>query len=76
MLSGVPLVLISPLYPTRSHPGRPAIPRMRAATLARHAKVPAIALGGMDLARFRRVFAVGFAGWAAIDSLRCRALVR
>jgi thiamine-phosphate pyrophosphorylase len=66
------LVLISPLYPTRSHPDWMPLPRMRAAALARLAGRKAIALGGMDRRRFRRVERLGFAGWAGIDAWRLR----
>jgi thiamine-phosphate pyrophosphorylase len=31
--------------------------------------LPAVALGGMDAARFRRLARLGFVGWAAIDAL-------
>jgi thiamine-phosphate pyrophosphorylase len=60
------MLLLSPLYPTRSHPGWAAIPRMRSATLARLAGRKLIALGGMNEQRFRRVGPLGFAGWAGI----------
>ena len=67
-LAGADLLLLSPLYPTRSHPRWRALPRMRAAALLRLATVPVIALGGMDDRRFRRVRKLGFAGWAGIDA--------
>ena len=62
------LILVSPLYPTRSHPDWQPLGRMRAATLARLAGRKAIALGGMDDQRFRRVKELGFVGWAGISS--------
>ena len=64
----VPLIFISALYPTRSHPDRLPLPRMRAATLARLASAPVFALGGMNARRFRAVKPLGFAGWGAIDA--------
>ena len=68
LLRRTPLVLLSPLYPTRSHPeGRP-IPRMRAAAFARLGGRRLIALGGMDERRFRRVERLGFIGWAGIGA--------
>ena len=67
-LAKVPLLFLSPLYPTRSHPGRRALPRMRAAAVLRLARVPVIALGGMDSQRFGKVERLGFAGWAGIDA--------
>lgn len=63
------LVLVSPIYPTRTHPGAPTLGPIRAALIARAARVPAIALGGMNAIRFKRLRAMGFAGWAAIDGL-------
>lgn len=73
-LAGCALVLLSPLFPTRSHPDWRPLPRMRAAALVRLAKVPVIALGGMDAVRFRRIGGLGFAGWAGIDGWRLKPL--
>lgn len=64
----VPLIFVSALFPTRSHPGRPSLPRMRAATLARLTGGRALALGGMSGRRFRAVEALGFRGWGGIDA--------
>ena len=67
-LAGSQILLLSPLFPTRSHPDWRPLPRMRAAALVRLAKVPVIALGGLDERRFSRVQKLGFAGWAGIDA--------
>ena len=67
-LARVPLLLLSPIYPTASHPGWVALPRMRAAALLRLAKAPVIALGGMDSSRFKTVGRLGFEGWAGISA--------
>jgi thiamine-phosphate pyrophosphorylase len=67
MTARVPLILLSPIFTTRSHPEWKAIPRMQAAALARLAKRRAIALGGMNRRRFRAIQKLGFAGWAGID---------
>lgn len=67
--AGAGLLFVSPVFATRTHPGQKALGPLRAAWIARHAGVPAIALGGMDARRFRRMRALGFAGWAAIDGL-------
>ena len=64
----VPLLFLSPLFETRSHPTWRPLPRARAAVLARLSPVPVIALGGMNATRFRRIERLGFAGWAAIDA--------
>lgn len=62
------LLLLSPLFPTRTHPEMAALPRMRAAALARLAGQPLIALGGMNDRRFRAVERLGFQGWAGIGA--------
>jgi thiamine-phosphate pyrophosphorylase len=64
------LVLISPLYPTQSHPDWKSLPRMRAATLARLARGRAIALGGMNERRYAKIAQLGFMGWAGISAFR------
>jgi len=69
-LCRVSLLLLSPIFPTSSHPDWDPLPRMRAATLARQSAVPVIALGGMDERRFRRIEKLGFRGWAGIDAFR------
>jgi thiamine-phosphate pyrophosphorylase len=65
---GVDLVFISPVYATRTHPGAATLGALRAATIARYVALPAIALGGMDARRFRRLHGLGFHGWAGIDA--------
>ena len=65
-----PLILLSPIYPTRSHPDWKPLPRMRAAALARLANRRAIALGGMNPKRYAIVAPLGFRGWAGISAFR------
>lgn len=63
-------VFISPLHPTRSHPGTPALGRAAWLRLARLSGGTAIALGGMTPARaraLRRASGIN-PGWAAIDA--------
>ena len=67
--AGARVVFVSPVFPTRSHPGARFLGPLRAAGVARGLPVIAIALGGMDARRFARVRGLGFSGWAAIDSL-------
>jgi len=62
------LVFVSPVFPTRSHPGAAALGRMRFAALARRAGVPVIALGGMDRLEGHALHALGAWGWAGIDA--------
>lgn len=57
-------VLLSPVFPTRSHPGGKVLGPLRFALLAAQAPTPVIALGGMTPARARRL---GRVRWAAID---------
>ena len=64
---GAALVFVSPVYPTRSHPGRKPLYRPLALRIARAADVPAIALGGMNPRKFARLESEGFYGWAGID---------
>jgi len=67
MTARVPLILLSPIFATRSHAEWKPLPRMRAAALARLAKRRAFALGGMNRQRFRAIQKLGFVGWAGID---------
>ncbi|MEH3045915.1 thiamine phosphate synthase [Sphingomonas adhaesiva] len=66
--AGAKVLFVSPVFATRSHPGARARGAVRAAAIARGLEVTAIALGGMDERRFRRVRGLGFAGFAAIDA--------
>lgn len=60
------LVLLSPVFPTRSHPGATALGPARFRRLADHALMPVIALGGMTA---RRAAHLDWPRWAAIDGL-------
>ena len=59
-------ILLSPVFPTRSHPGARPLGPLRFRLLAARARVPVVALGGMDRRRARRL---GYGPWAAIDGL-------
>ena len=59
-------VLLSPAFPTGSHPGAPALGPLRFRVLAAYARMPVIALGGMNGHTARRL---GWPRWAAIDGL-------
>lgn len=64
--AGADLVFLSPVFPTRSHPGAPALGVRGFERLARRATRPVVALGGMDAARARSLrYAYG---WAGIDA--------
>ena len=58
-------VLLSPAYPTRSHPGATALGLVRWRLLAARGRVPVIALGGMNA---RKARALQCLHWAAIDA--------
>lgn len=67
--AGVDLVFLSPVFATRSHPHAPPLGAVRFALIARGARIPVAALGGMTPARYRRLRTLGASGWAAIDGL-------
>lgn len=67
---GAALIFVSPVYPTRSHPGARSLGAADAARLVQAAGCPAIALGGMNERRFATLDARYpglFAGYAGID---------
>lgn len=70
LLGRAPIILISPIYPTCSHPEWRPLPRMRAATLARLANRRAVALGGMNPQRYAKIAPLGFIAWAGISAFR------
>jgi thiamine-phosphate pyrophosphorylase len=70
LLRRTPLILLSPLHPTTSHPDWRPLPRMRAAALARLSGRRLLALGGMDARKYARVKDLGFQGWAGISAFR------
>lgn len=61
--------LVSPAFATASHPGAPGLGPLRWAALARALPCPAVALGGMDARRARRLRRIAW-GWAAIGAWR------
>ena len=64
--AGADAALLSPVYPTRSHPGAPALGPVLWRALAHQSPLPVIALGGMSAHRSRTLRCVR---WAAIDGL-------
>jgi thiamine-phosphate pyrophosphorylase len=59
-------VLLSPVFPTRSHPGGKVLGTVRWRLIETRATAPVIALGGMNQCRARHL---GAGYWAAIDGL-------
>lgn len=60
-------VLLSPVFPTRSHPGGKVLGPLRFRLLAAHAPCPVIALGGVNRRTAKRL---NWPRWAAIDGHR------
>ena len=65
---GAAFVFLSPVFPTRSHPGARTLGRVRFGLIAQQARIPVIALGGLDTRKGRSLRALGAYGWAAIDA--------
>ncbi len=63
---GADAVMLSPVFPTRSHPGADTLGIERFHELAALSTVPVIALGGMNAARAEEL---DWPCWAAIDGL-------
>lgn len=64
---GADAVFLSPVFATLSHPGAAGLGVSRANRIARSARVPVYALGGIDAHTARRLS--GFAGLAAVGAL-------
>lgn len=63
---GADAALLSPVFPTRSHPDGAVLGPVRFRLLARQARLPVIALGGMTAESAR---GLRWPRWAAIDGL-------
>lgn len=70
--SGAAILLISPIYATRTHPGAEPLGLRRAAAIGRDTGATRVALGGMTERKWRSIRHLGFDGWAAIDGLVAR----
>ncbi|HYD89553.1 MAG TPA: thiamine phosphate synthase [Vitreimonas sp.] len=66
--AGADACVLAPIFPTRSASGRPPLGLFRASQLARAARTPVIALGGVNADTARRLGGRGFAGLAAVDA--------
>jgi thiamine-phosphate pyrophosphorylase len=66
---GADAAVLSPVFPTASHPGAPTLGPLRFAMLARAAGLPVYALGGITAGNAPRLLASGAIGFAAIDGL-------
>jgi len=65
---GADLLLLSPLFPTRSHPGAPALGTKGFVRLANSTRLPVIALGGVEKRHRKMLGKIGAYGWAGIDA--------
>lgn len=61
-------VFLSPVFPTRSHPGARTLGPCRFGLLMRGLALPVLALGGMDGRAARRLRPLRPYGWGAIDA--------
>ncbi|WP_235536947.1 thiamine phosphate synthase [Sphingomonas sp. Root241] len=66
--AGADLLFVSPVFPTRSHPGARSLGQARLGLMIRGLPVPIIALGGMNARRAASLQPLGIYGWAAIDA--------
>ena len=66
---GADAILLSPVFATASHPGAAALGAVRFAKLRHGARLPVIALGGINPHTARRLRGSGAAGIAAIGGL-------
>ena len=66
---GADAVLVSPVFPTASHPGGRTLGLLRFARLARASRLPVYALGGISAATRRRLKDLPIAGIAGISAV-------
>jgi thiamine-phosphate pyrophosphorylase len=66
--AGADFVFVSPVFPTRSHPGAPVLGVEGFSAIAGHARVPVVALGGMDAAKAQSLDRLNMYGWAGIGA--------
>lgn len=66
--AGIALRFVSPVFATRSHPGRRALGPVRLGLMIRGEGKGLVALGGMDQRRARAIRPLGILRWAAIDA--------
>jgi thiamine-phosphate pyrophosphorylase len=70
--AGASAALLSPVFPTASHPGTSGLGSLRARSIARTARLPVYALGGVNAQTAKQLTDAAFAGLAAIDGLAVR----
>jgi thiamine-phosphate pyrophosphorylase len=65
---GASLVFVSPIFPTRSHPDAECLGPEGFENLARQARLPVIALGGVTPDNAPELIRLGAYGWAGADA--------
>lgn len=68
-MAGADAAFVSPVFPTRSHPGAPSLGTVRFAALVRATDMPVYALGGVDDQSINLLRSAGIAGVAAIGAV-------
>jgi thiamine-phosphate pyrophosphorylase len=66
---GADACILAPVFPTHSPSGRAPLGLFRASQLARQARIPVIALGGVNASNATRLAGRGFSGIAAVEAL-------
>lgn len=66
---GADMVLVSPVFATRSHPDARPLGPVRLGLMLDN-RLPVIALGGMTARKFQQLNGLGLHGWAAIDAFK------
>lgn len=64
------LVFVSPVFATRSHPNARPLGIARFGLLIGNDRQRVVALGGVNLRKFRKLRAMHIHGWAAIDAFK------
>ena len=67
--NGARLIFLSPVFPTRTHPGARALTPVRFGLIAMRPSSTMAALGGMTAKRYRQMRKLGAVAWGAIDAL-------
>ena len=67
--AGADAALLSPVFPTESHPGAPPLGPLRFALWCRRSPLPVYALGGIEASTARRLTASGAAGFAGTGGI-------
>jgi thiamine-phosphate pyrophosphorylase len=70
--AGASAVVLSPVFPTASHAGKPSLGNIRARSIVHEAHLPIYALGGLDAGSAKQLEGAGLVGLAAITGLSVR----